>query len=186
MAAETLCTLGAVAASAYKPGEDQRPSSDALELAGRVNAAARTLCGDRCPTMALFRNATAPNTILLVDAGKAKMVYAPQFFTSVYETWGDNGVAAIIAHEVGHALDDAMGAAWINKNWSAEMRADAWAGCVLARMDLGADGIEPGLNALSKFPAPSNTNWNTRSPAIRTGYAQCGGNAAKFGEATRK
>src|SRR5690348_10361912 len=70
--AELVCALGPNAAS-YKPASDQRPTRDALELASRVNAAVSTICGSQCPTMALFRNATAPNAILMADAGQAKL-----------------------------------------------------------------------------------------------------------------
>ena len=89
--ADIVCALGSEAAS-YKPAADQRPTSDALELAGRVNAAVKTICGAQCPTMALFRNATAPNAMLIADAGQAKLVYAPRFFAAVYDSSGDGGI----------------------------------------------------------------------------------------------
>jgi hypothetical protein len=134
--AEIVCALGPGAPS-YKPAADQRPTRDALELGGRVNAAVKTICGAQCPTMALFRNATAPNAMLIADAGQAKLVYAPQFFAGVFGNSGDAGIVALIAHEVGHALDATMGAVWIKQNWTPELRADAWAGCILARLDPG-------------------------------------------------
>src|ERR1700732_2365855 len=89
--AEIVCALGSDTAS-YKPAADQRPSSDALELAGRVNAAVKTICGAQCPTMALFRNATAPNAMLIADSGQAKLVYSPQFFAAAYESFGGTGI----------------------------------------------------------------------------------------------
>jgi hypothetical protein len=177
--AEIVCALGSDATS-YKPAADQRPTSDALELAGRVNAAVKTICGAQCPTMALFRNATAPNAMLIADAGQAKLVYAPRFFAAAYDSSGDGGIVAIIAHEVGHALDATMGAAWIKQTWTPELRADAWAGCLLARLDPGPGGIQPALSALSKYPSPSHPRWNLRLPALRAGYTQCGGAASKF------
>lgn len=177
--AEILCALGP-SASSYKPAEDQRPTSDALHLAGAVNTALKTICGDQCPTMALFRNATAPNAMLVADAGQAKLVYSPQFFEAAYNSFGDSGILAIIAHEVGHALDVTMGAAWIRKSWTPELRADAWAGCILAKLDPGGVSLQPSLSALSKYPSPSHPSWNLRLPAFRTGYTQCGGVGSKF------
>jgi len=177
--AEIVCALGSETAS-YKPGADQRPTSDALELAGRVNAAVKTICGAQCPTMALFRNATSPNAMLIADAGQAKLVYAPRFFAAAYDSSGDNGIVALIAHEVGHALDATMGAAWIKQSWTAELRADAWAGCILARLDPGPGGLQPALAALAKYPSPSHPGWNLRLPALRAGYTQCGGAGSKF------
>jgi hypothetical protein len=136
--------------------------------------------------MALFRNATAPNAMLVVDSGQARLVYAPQFFAMAYGAFGDSGILAIIAHEVGHGLDDTMGAAWVKESWPAELRADAWAGCVLAKLDLDARGLDPSLRALEKYPAPSHPVWSVRLPVIRTGYTQCGGSAANFGTGARK
>src|ERR1700674_4616352 len=177
--AEIVCALGP-GASSYKPTADQRPTSDALELAGRVNAAVKTICGVQCPTMALFRNATAAGAMLVADAGQAKLVYTPKFFAAAYDSFGDNGIVAIIAHEVGHALDATMGAAWIKQNWTPELRADAWAGCILARLDPGPGGLQPALAALAKYPSPSHPGWNLRLPALRAGYTQCGGAGAQF------
>jgi hypothetical protein len=182
--AQVICALGTGDAS-YKPSADQRPTSDALQLAGRVNAAVKTICGTQCPTMALFRNATAPNAMLIGGGGQAKLVYSPQFLASAYDSFGDAGIMAILAHELGHALDDTLGAAWIKSNWAPELRADAWAGCVLARLDAtppaaGPGGLQASLGALAKYPAPAHPGWNLRLPVLRAGYVQCGGSAAKF------
>src|ERR1700687_4372941 len=89
--AEIVCALGS-GASSYKPAADQRPTSDAMQLANRVNAAGKTICGSQCPTMAVLRNATAPNAILISDNGDAKLVYSPQFFAAVYNSFGDGGI----------------------------------------------------------------------------------------------
>jgi hypothetical protein len=81
----------------------------------------------------MFRNATASNLMLIGSGGQMKLVYKPAFFTSVYETYGDGGILSLIAHEVGHAIDAAAPANWMKTNWSLELRADAWAGCAMAR-----------------------------------------------------
>jgi hypothetical protein len=179
MQAEIVCALGA-GASSYKPASDQRPASDALQLASRVNAAVKTICGVQCPTMALFRNATAPNAMLVNDGGQAKLLYSPQFFGAAYAGFGDDGIVAIMAHELGHALDATMGAAWIKTSWTPELRADAWAGCLLARLDPSPGSLQPSLSALSKYPSPAHPGWKVRLPAIRAGYTQCGGAGSKF------
>jgi hypothetical protein len=169
-----ICALGP-GASSYKQSSDQRPSADALQLVRRTDEAAGKICGINCPPIVLFRNATAPNLMLLVDAGRARIVYSPQMFATVYEKHGDAGLAALIAHEIGHALDDAMGAAWIEKGWTAELRADAWAGCVLAKDGLNAGEIQHAAAALSEYPSPAHPVWSLRLPAIRSGYTHCGG-----------
>ena len=178
-APEFICTLGP-GAPAYKAAQDQRPSPDTMQLAGRVNAAVKGVCGQNCPTMALFRNSTAPNAMLINDSGQAKIVYSPQFFSAVYDRFGDLGIIALIAHELGHALDATLGAAWVKNTWPPEMRADAWAGCVLARIDPGPGGLDPALRALSNYPSPSHPNWSQRLPALRAGFTGCGGDAAKL------
>ena len=180
--AEVICALGP-AVSSYNAYEDQRPSPDAMELAGKVNAALTPICRPRCPMIALFRNATAPNVMLVADNSEAKIVYAPQFFTALYDSAGDGGVIAVIAHELGHAVDETSPAAWINRNWPAEVRADAWAGCVLGKMDLSARALQETLAAVSKYPSAAHPSWVQRVPALRLGYAQCGGAGARFDSA---
>jgi hypothetical protein len=180
-AGQVVCALGP-GASAYKPGEDQRPTQDALELASRVNAAVKSICKDSCPAIALYRNASAANVMLIANAGQAKLVYAPQFLSAAYQAYGDGGVMALIAHELGHALDDTLGAAWVKADWSAEVRADSWAGCVLARASLVNGEIQSTLEALAKYPAVGDPSWNMRLPAFRAGFIQCGGDGSKLGK----
>ena len=178
-AAQVVCALGS-GASSYKTSADQRPSPDAMQLVIRANAAAKTICVSNCPEVVVFRNASASNLMLIADAGRAKLVYAPQVLTDVHDRYGDDGIVALVAHALGHALDDGMGAAWIKKSWTSELRADAWAGCILARLDPAPGTLQPSLSALAKYPSPSHPSWSLRLPALRTGYMQCGGAGSKF------
>jgi hypothetical protein len=181
--AQIICTLGSGGAS-YQPSADQRPASDAMQFAQRLNAAEKTICGSNCPVVALFRNPTAPNAALLLNARQAKLVYAPQFFAAVYASYGDAGIIAVIAHELGHALDDSMGAAWISSGWTPELRADSWAGCSLAKTGINASDMHAALAALEKYPSPAHPGWSVRLPAIRSGYTHCGGAASNFDSGT--
>jgi len=128
----------------------------------------------------MLRNATAPNLTLILNSGDAKVVYAPQFFATVHDAFGDAGIVALIAHEFGHALDDTLGAAWIQKAWTPELRADSWAGCALAKGGFTASEMESALGALAKYPPVSHPVWAQRLSAIRAGYMACGGQASKF------
>ena len=177
--AQIVCALGPNA-FAYKPVSDQRPSADALELAGRVNAALKTICAANCPQTALFRNTTAPNAMLVAAAGRAKLVYAPQFFSTAYDAGGDGAILGLMAHELGHALDDTLGAVWVKSDWPAELRADAWGGCTLARIDLSASDLQASLSALAKYPPASSPGWRQRVPVLRTGFTECGGAVGNF------
>ena len=173
-AAQVVCALGPGAAG-YKASEDKHPTADAMELVGGTYAAGKSVCGANCPEVILFRNTTASNVMLVTDAGRAKIVYNPAFITSVYDRYGDAGVQGVMAHEIGHALDDALGAAWIEKSWTPELRADSWAGCILAKSNLSPAEVTAALAALAAHPSPAHPGWNVRLPAIRAGYARCGG-----------
>jgi hypothetical protein len=177
--AQVICALGLGVAS-YKASEDQRPTSDAMLMAGRVNAAAKTMCGNTCPAVIVLRNPTAANVMLIADNSQGKLVYSPQFFGVVDQKYGDPGVIAILAHVLGHALDDTLGAAWIKSGWSPELRADSWAGCVLAKNNLSAADTGAALNALASYPSPAHPGWTVRAAAIRIGYTQCGGSGSQF------
>ena len=176
---EVVCRLG-TDDPPYNAYSDEGSSGDALELAGKVNAALVSWCRPNCPTISMFRNPTASDLMLIRGDGRVKLVYKPAFFTNVYEKYGDGGILAIMAHKVGHAIDGAMPVPWMKTNWNPELRADAWAGCALARMNLTPRTLQVGLNALSKYPSPAHPNWTVRIPVLQAGYTQCGGDASKL------
>lgn len=177
--AEVICALGPSAAS-YSASADQRPSPDAMQLAGGVNQSLSPICAPNCPVIAVFRNATAANAMLIAANGDAKIVYQPHFFAMVYDNYGDGAIIAIIAHELGHALNETAPAAWMNGSWSPELRADAWAGCALAKSGLSATSVKEALTAVSKYPSPAHPSWAQRIPALRLGFTHCGGEVSKF------
>ena len=172
-----ICALGPDTAT-YKPASDERPTRDAMELAGRVNAAVKSICGSHCPAVALFRNPTAGGVMFIANGDQARLVYAPAFFASVHDAAGDAGVFALMAHELGHGLDDVLGAAWVRNTWTPELRADGWAGCVFAKSGTVGSELAAALATLAKYPAASHPPWKIRLPVIRTGYTGCGGDAA--------
>lgn len=180
--AEVICALGPGAAS-YDAKSDQRPTADAMQLAKRMNAALSPTCTPRCPEMAIYRNPTAANAMLVVATDQAKVVYAPQFFSAVYDNYGDGAIIAIIAHEYGHALAETHPVSWMKSDWNPELRADAWAGCALAKSDLTANDLADALTAMSKYPPANGSSWPLRLEALRAGYVQCGANSARFDSA---
>ena len=177
--AEILCALGP-GGSSYDSKADQRPTADAMQLAGRMNAALAPTCAPQCPEIAIYRNSTAPNAMLMVTADQAKFVYAPQFFSAVYDKYGDGAIIAMMAHEWGHALNEVHPADWMRSDWNAELRADAWAGCALAKGNLSSSDLGDALTAVAKYPPTSDSNWSLRLPALRLGYVHCGGDGSKF------
>ena len=183
--AEVICALGS-SASSYDAKADQRPTADAMQLAGRMNAALSPTCTPQCPQIAIFRNPTAPNAMLVVTADQAKFVYAPQFFAAVYDKYGDGAIIAMVAHLYGHALNEVHPASWMKNDWTPELRADAWAGCALAKSDLSANDLADALTAVSKYPPAAQSSWPPRVPALRLGYTHCGGDGSKFDVASRR
>jgi hypothetical protein len=157
-----------------------------MQLAGRMNAALAPTCSPECPQIAIFRNTTAPNAMLVVNADQAKFVYAPQFFSAVYDKYGDGAIIAIIAHEYGHALNEVHPANWMKSDWTPEIRADAWAGCALAKSDLRSNGLAEALTAVSKYPPFTHPSWSLRVPALRLGYTRCGGDGSRFDGSVRR
>lgn len=176
---EVICAFGAGAAS-YDAKSDQRPTADAMELARRMNMALAPICTPQCPQIAIFRNPTAPNAMLLVTADQAKFVYAPQFFSGVYDKYGDGAIIAMIAHEFGHALAEVHPVNWMKSDWNAELRADAWAGCALARSGLSVNDLADAIAAMSKYPPANASSWEQRLPVLKAGYVQCGVKNATF------
>jgi hypothetical protein len=181
---EVLCALGPGAA-AYDAKADQRPTGDAMQLAGRMNAALSPTCTPQCPQIAIYRNPTAANAMLVVTADQAKFVYAPQFFDAVYDKYGDGAIIAMIAHLYGHALNEMHPASWMKSEWTPELRADAWAGCALAKSDLSSSDLGEALTAVSKYPPVGDASWSARLPAVRAGYVHCEGNGSKFDGAAK-
>jgi hypothetical protein len=178
-AAEVICALGS-GASAYNAASDQRPTPDAMEVARRLNTAFTSICSPKCPQIAMFRNTTAANAMLVLNGDDAKLVYAPKFFQSIDDTYGDGAVIAVIAHEFGHALDEIYPARFKNAGSTQELRADAWSGCALAKVDLSPADLGGALFALAKYPSLAHPTWALRLPALRTGYTECNGEGAKF------
>lgn len=176
---DLVCALGS-GTSTYNGYQDESPTRDALELASQMNAALTPNCLPRCPEIALFRNTTAANVMLVVTESQAKMVYAPQFFTKIDEMYGDAAVVGLLAHLYGHALNETTPVNWIPQGWAPEVRADVWAGCALGKANVGARNLGEALTALEKYPAPAHPGWGQRLPGLRLGYTHCGGDAAVF------
>jgi hypothetical protein len=174
-----LCAFGP-AVTSYDAHADEPPSADAMQLARQASAALVPFCSPTCPALAINRNATAPNAILLVESGRAKMAYAPAFFADVYTRYGDSAIVALIAHMLGHAMERVRPGDWIKAGSTPELAADAWTGCALARTQLSPRTLQDALEAQAKYPPASAPDWPQRVAALRLGYTHCGGAADQF------
>ena len=182
---QVMFALGS-GAPTYDPNKDERPSRDALELAGQVNAALAARCSPKCPVISLFRNETAANVMMIAVSDTAKLAYSPKFFSMVYNSWGDGAIVALLAHAMGHAIDVNAPAAWMKGIATPELRADAWAGCALGGNSLTSRSLGEALTALMKFPSRAGPAWPQRVPALRLGYTQCGGDGGQFDRAASR
>jgi hypothetical protein len=170
--AQVLCTLGP--AAPYDPMADMPPSAGAKADLTKITA---LLCPKGCGKVLLFANATTPNTATVTDgAGVSKIAYRPTFASSVRSNFGPIATFGIFAHDLGHHLD-ASGTkpAWMKDAWDAELRADAWAGCAMAKAELTPSRLQAVLLAMSTYPSPHHPAWTVRRPVITEGYNRCGG-----------
>jgi hypothetical protein len=125
----------------------------------------------------LFANATTPNAATVTDgAGNSKIAYSPSFVSSVQKTYGPIATLGLIAHGLGHHLEvTGNRPTWMKASWDSELRADAWAGCAMAKAELTPSRLQAVLVALSTYPSARHPAWAERRPAITEGYKQCGG-----------
>ena len=167
--AQLICSLGGD--TYYNPNSDMKGSPDALRIAHNV---ANVLCSGTCGIV-MIRNPTAGNILTFaLPNGAAKVVYNPRFLKSV-ETIGDGAIFGIFAHETGHVVDGRLNVAWMPNSWGSELRADAWAGCALARAALSEDQKTAALRAILQYPSPTHPARDLRVPALDLGYRSCGG-----------
>ena len=135
------------------------------------------LCPKGCGKVLLFANATSPNAATVTDgAGVSKIAYRPSFVSSLQTNFGPIATLGIFAHGLGHHLD-ATGtrAAWMKEAWDGELRADAWAGCAMAKAELTPSRLQAVLVAMSTYPSTHHPDWSARRAVITEGYTKCGG-----------
>lgn len=174
--AQLLCALGGTDKpdKPYDAMVDMPPSTSAQNELKKVKG---LLCAKTCGKVFLFANATTPNTVTVTDGnGTSKIAYSPNFVKSVQTNFGPIATLGIVAHELGHHID-ATGdpPAWMKDSWDEELRADAWAGCALAKAELKPSGLQAALLAMWTYPSAAHPPWSARRPAITAGFVQCGG-----------
>jgi hypothetical protein len=168
---EIVCALGPGAEN-YNPASDQRPTADAMEMAATLSTAMSSICAPKCPAIPLFRNTTAANVMLVFGSAGAKVVYSPAFFQTIYDTYGEGALIGVLAHEYGHALDEIYPQKF-GTGGTPELRADAWAGCSLAKSHLSPARLNAALTGISKYPTPGNPPWQIRVSAFKLGFSKC-------------
>ena len=180
--AQAMCSLGPTAGQPYNAHLDRPPSSRALQ---ELQAIYLAICPPPlgCGNYVLFSNPTAPTIMWTpVRPGYSKFVYNSVLLNQLAIQYGVGASFGVLAHAFGHHIDFNTTPAWMNDSWSSELRADAWAGCALARTGVGTGQIENALVAIAAFPVPGSPGWPQRQLAVRTGFISCGGQwLSRFG-----
>ncbi|WP_188860319.1 hypothetical protein [Marinobacterium nitratireducens] len=172
--ARLMCSLGVSPGQQYNPNYDQRPGQRA---SSELDTIYRALCPTGCGRYFLTSNHSTPNAMAQAIApGESKIAYNPDFMNDIANRYGGGATFGILAHEFGHHIDFHSTPAWMNNSWSRELKADAWAGCALARVGGSTQQIENSLRAIAAYPAPTHPGWQQRHHAVRTGFTNCGGN----------
>ena len=171
-AQQVICQLGG-GPSSYNPYWNAPPTPYASSELGTIY---RLLCPNGCGRADLVQNATVSNAMAtVVSPGVTLISYNPYFMNNVFTMTGAEASFGILAHEFGHHIDLNTTPSWMNNSWSAELKADAWCGCALARRGFNPAQISVALQAIAAFPSPSHPAWNLRIPAVQQGFLSCGG-----------
>lgn len=172
--AQLMCSLGALPSpQGYNPYYDQQPSGRASAEMQRIYG---TLCPSGCGFSLLVSNPTVQNAMAVATGpGQSKIAYSPGFMNYIAQRYGGGATFGILAHEFGHHIDFHSTPPWMNNSWSRELKADAWAGCALARTGFGTRQIENALGAIAAYPSATHPGWPQRLQAVRAGFVNCGG-----------
>lgn len=167
-----VCALGPT--TSFNPMRATPPSPRAVALSQDVY---RALCPTGCGTVTLVSNVSAPNALILAQPGLTSVVhYSPDFMNTLETGFGTGAAFGVLAHELGHHIDlNTPKPAWFDSAWGRELRADAFAGCALARAGLEPDVLARAMAAMMRFPSPSHPGADLRIPAVRRGWHECGG-----------
>ena len=169
---QVMCSLGP-GQSMYTPYRDQPPTSRAAIELARIYS---LLCPRGCGGYILVSNDTVSNAMAqVIGSGQTKIAYASRFMNQIAQQYGLGATFGILAHEFGHHIDFHTTPPWMNNSWSRELKADAWAGCALARAAVGTEQIQNALRAIAAYPSPSHPGWPQRNQAVRLGFVNCGG-----------
>lgn len=179
-----MCQLG-VGVARYDASLDVPPSKDMQE---KMDAITRALLLEVAPSMlygafTLKENTTAPRLFSMrTGEERAKVIYSREFVDTVTQQYGAEALVGILGHAFGHYLDIAANPPrWMDNSLTTELRADALAGCVLAKGAYEKEPLEKALQALADYPAPLSPQWSARVGAIQKGYESCGGSPNVIG-----
>ena len=172
-AQDVMCSLSPVAPN-YSPLADQPATARAAKDLKTIGG---YLCPQGCGRVGLFQNGTIPNIVTVnVGSGASRIEYSPAFLDKVRALFGQDARFGILAHEYGHHVDlNGIRATWGDASWGSEQRADAWAGCALAKAGMKTQGLKEALRVVAAGqPTKSEQSWDQRWGALQTGFDVCG------------
>lgn len=189
-----LVTITAVSGAVAAPASLEPLLSD--QLADVQKKLAR-LCEPSCGHV-VIESSPETNAAELepIEPGLSRLLYNEGFMRRVVRKYGRSAAYAIVAHEYGHHVDDRSGAS----AWTHELRADAVAGCALARGDVPlapalawmrhehldaiwhhvyGDPSDP-EEVLRKYVGATHPYWIERIGALKRGVEVCGTNGGSL------
>ena len=130
-----------------------------------------------CGEPAVFRNVGLGDAARIdLEPGRWTIRYNPVWLNGIVQRIGPNAAFGVFAHEVGHYVDFVWTKeAWFHSSWDRELRADAIAGCIVARRGVPPHEFAALVRAIASAPSLSHPAWPDRLAAIQTGYSECGG-----------
>jgi hypothetical protein len=182
--------------SASPAASTERPGARLEALLDQVKAALAPRCSPACGQVTLTIMPGLRNAVALPDRAtrRSRLGYDPVLTRDLERRGGRSTLAAVLAHEYGHHLDLAMNrqliaAPAVGPAWVPELRADAWAGCALAGLQLPLEPLVAwmrdeqltsviGERAGHDHRTSSHPPWNLRISAVLGGHARCGGATA--------
>lgn len=106
--------------------------------------------------------------------GDEVVIYDPIFMEGLRQRYGPSAPFGVLAHEVGHIVRGVLVPGWM-PDWSDEMRADHFAGFVLARHGLDLQPLQRCIMELMARPGYRHPDGRTRTAVVRGGYIEGGG-----------
>lgn len=117
------------------------------------------------PNIATVRLSSSDIVPPMIFAGREEL-------ESIGKRFGFWAIVYVMAHEIGHGHDARIGVLWLFDSHQAELSADEWGGCAIAR---AGGKLEEATNAAIALFSESDTHpgWLDRTAALQRGADRC-------------
>lgn len=131
------------------------------------------VCPSGCGTIRVTAGPTSQGAVVIpLGPRLSQIVFDADTLGMIADRFGEDAIFAVFAHEIGHHVDVPQ-APWFDSSWNRELRADAVAGCAVARAGRNSLAAAEMLTAMSMVPTPSHPSWHLRLQAFKRGLTEC-------------